>query len=27
VLWAGLLLVWIVADLPLGPGAPMFFKL
>lgn len=26
-LWAGLLLIWIVADLPLGPGAPMFIQL
>lgn len=24
VLWSGLLLLWIVASLPLGPGAPMY---
>ena len=27
ILWVGLLLLWIVADLPLGPGAPMFVNL
>jgi len=27
VLWSALLLLWIVASLPLGPGAPMFLNL
>lgn len=26
-LWSGLLIIWVVFDIPLGPGAPMFISL